>query len=108
MLKPREQFTDIHGQILHTVQASEANPDARLALKAAVKEFHRSAHRAMSEADAVDEGTTRTSIAELEQAGHSAKVAATASDGISGPARKAIVAAHDAISALKAETLKGA
>lgn len=108
MLKPREQFTDIHGQILHTVRAAEADPGATPALKAVVKEFHRSAYRAVSEADAVGEGTTRTSIAELEQAGQSAKMAATASDGISGPARKAIVAAHDAISALKAGTLKGA
>jgi len=108
MPKLREQLTDIHGQILHAVQAAEADPDATPALKAVVKEFHRIAHRAMSEADAADEGTTRTSIAELEQAGDSAKAAATASDGISEATRKAIVAAHDAISALKAETLKGA
>ena len=107
MRKFREQLTDIHGQILHAVQAAEADPGATPALKAVVKEFHLTAHRAMGEASTVDEETTRTSIAELEQAGDSAKVAATASDGISGAMGKAIVAAHDAISALKAETLKG-
>lgn len=89
------------------MKAAETDPGATQALQAVVQEFHRVSHKALGMAAAVDAQATLAPIIELEQAGDSAKMAATASPEISDETRRAIVAAHDAISELQAEITDG-
>ena len=103
----RDQLTEIHARIARAVEAAEADSGATPALKAVVQEFHRVSHKAMGAAAVIDAQATLAPILELEQAGDSAKVAAMACPRISDETRRAIVAAHDAVSELKAESTDG-
>lgn len=86
------------------VEAVERDKGASPVLRAVVGEFHEKARKARDDSEEAEEEPIREHIVELEQAGDSAKVAAHADQGIQGPTREAVLAAHEAICSLKAET----
>lgn len=76
-------------------------------LVAIVEEFHGKAKKARDDSEEAEEEPIREHIVELEQAGDCAKVAARADQGIGQGTREAILAAHEAICALKSDTGEG-
>lgn len=86
------------------VEAVERDKGASAALKAVLEEFHGKAKKARDDTEEAEEEPIREHIVEVEQAADSAKAAALADEGIKGPTREAILAAHEAVSALKTDT----
>lgn len=93
-----EEFVD------RAVEAVQRDKGASAALKAVVEEFHKQAKAARDDAEEAEEEPIREHIVEVEQAADSAKAAALADENIKGPTREAILAAHEAVSGLKADT----
>jgi hypothetical protein len=81
--------------------ASDAN--ASPVLRAVVGEFDRKLAKATAGLPSATGAAARELIAELEQAGDSAKVAAEADTGASADSRKLVELAHHAICVLKHE-----
>ena len=71
--------------------AVQSDKGASAVLVAVVNEFAKKAEKASGASD------ERTAVIELEQAGDSAKAAAEADAGVSGPTREAVLDAHLAI-----------
>ena len=86
------------------IEALERDKGASPVLRAVVEEFHQKAKKARDDSEEAEEEPIREHIVELEQAGDSAKVAAYADEGIQNATRELILAAHEAICSLKAET----
>lgn len=90
----------INDKAAAALQAAESDAGASPVLTAVVREFAAKARKAaeLAEGDRLWEG-----VVELEQAGDSAKAAATADTGSSPATTAAVEAAHLAICILKAE-----
>ena len=95
-----ESLQLIHRHVGRAVEAVARDAGASPVLRAVLAEFARKADKARAGADATDPHL-RDLIIEVEQAGDSAKVAATADAGLSAGARELVVAAHDAFCLLK-------
>lgn len=98
-----KQLNQIDKKITTAVQAVERDERASPALQAVVKEFERKAHKAVADLDEAKE-PVREHIVELEQAGDSAKRAASAEREISDTTRQVVLDAHTDVCKLKADT----
>ncbi len=97
-----QQLSDIEEQIDGLVTKMNAEPGASAALKAIVGELHDKTRKARDETRGADERSIRDHIIEAEEAADGAKRAAEAEESLSDGTRRAVLAAHDALSALKA------
>ncbi len=97
------RIAKIHEQIQDAVGAVSNDPAASEVLKAVVGEFDATARKGTENLTGADERTIRDHVVEIEQAADSAKRAVQAESALGEPARAAILAAHDELSALKHE-----
>jgi hypothetical protein len=103
----RNQLTKIDARIASAVEATKADAGATEALRAVVQEFQRASHKALDLSASIDAQATLAPILKLEQAGASAKIAATACPGISDETCRAIIAAQEAVGDLQADITGG-
>jgi hypothetical protein len=87
--------------IVRALRVAETDQQASPVLLAVLREFTAKVEEATGRV--TDAGAVREAVVELEQAGHSAKVAADADPGIGRITRETIAEAHLAIRQLKAE-----
>lgn len=99
-----ERVVEIQDKIATALEEVESDKGASPALKAVVRELNAQCEGMMDHIDEAAEEPVREHVIELEQAADSAKVAAEAEQNLKGSTRGAIIDAHEAISALKADT----
>jgi len=97
-----ERMTRLEQSIDEAVSAVQADRDASPVLAAVLKEFEKKFGKARDLAgDGSDAAATKLAVAEVEQAGDSAKAAAEADAGLGTDARDAVLKAHDIVCVLK-------
>ena len=96
----------IDGHVARALAAVTADRGASPVLVAVVQELEKKFRKVSAALPSAAESGARELIVEVEQAGDSAKAAASADPGIARETRDAIVLAHDALCLVKFETAR--
>jgi hypothetical protein len=99
-----DMLADVEDRVVTAMQAVQNDPGSTPTMRAVMTEFYEKCLKTMNDLDEAEEEPIREHIVELEQAGDSARVAAEAEQSLKQKTRDAVLAAHDIICALKADT----
>jgi hypothetical protein len=102
--KISELLADVEDRVETAMHAVQNDQNATPAMRAVMGEFHEKCLKAVNDLDEAEDEPIREHIVELEQAADSARVAAEAEMKLSDKTRSAVLAAHDMVCALKADT----
>lgn len=102
--KISDVIADVEDKVETAMHAVQNDANATPAMRAVMGEFHEKCLKAVHDLEEAEEEPIREHIVELEQAADSARVAAEAEIKLSEKTRSAVLAAHDMICALKADT----
>lgn len=102
--KISDLLTDVEDKVETAMHAVQNDQQASPAMRAVMGEFHEKCLKMINDLEEAEEEPIREHIVELEQAADSARVAAEAEIKLSDKTRSAVLAAHDMVCAMKADT----